>query len=356
MNAHLKRGEIVELRPLTDILATLDTESALDGMPFMPEMLQYAGRRFTVTHRVEKICDTASGNWDPPRSRRMYDTVFLDDLRCDGSAHGGCQAGCRIYWKESWLRRADMDKPPASDPDVARASDPDGDRVRLEDLAVAGGRAVRNHRGGPAELYRCQATEAIKATEPLRAFDPRQYFRELASGNVGWLRFVRVSLPASISLISLTLRLPGIARRLRPIAMRGRPRPPRPRPAKLDLQRGELVEVRPLKEIRQSLDDHGKSRGLWYDPPEMGPFSGGHYRVKDRVERIIDEHTGEMIFITSDCLILEGVVCSGDHSTCRWFCPRGIYPYWREEWLRRVDEPNMLPHSAVGPADQQSES
>ena len=30
-------------------------------MPFMPEMLRYAGKRFTVSRRVEKICDTVSG-------------------------------------------------------------------------------------------------------------------------------------------------------------------------------------------------------------------------------------------------------------------------------------------------------
>lgn len=349
MNGHLKRGDIVELRSSAEILSTLDSDALLDGMPFMAEMLQYAGKPFTVTHRVEKICDTASGNWDPPSSRRMHGTVLLDDLRCDGSAHGGCQAGCRIYWKESWLRSTGERTTPASDIDGAHA--------RLEDLAAAGGRTVRDDNGTRAEVYRCQATEALRATEPLSAFDPRQYFRELASGNVGWLRFSRVSVRAVISLIGLSLRLPGIARRLRRVMTRGRSkqRALRHTPAKLGLQPGELVEVRPSKEIAQSLDSNGKSRGLWYDPPEMGPFSGGRYRVKDRVERIIDERTGEMIEITSDCLILEGVVCSGDHSLCRWFCPREIYPYWREEWLRRVVEPHTLPTSANGSPDRRSE-
>ena len=88
------------------------------------------------------------------------------------------------------------------------------------------------------------------------------------------------------------------------------------------------------------------SVGFGVRPPEMGLFSGGRYRVKDRVQRIIDEGTGEMIEIASDCLILEGVACGGDHSTCRWFCPRGIYPYWREAWLRRVDEDDTVPTSA----------
>ncbi len=25
--------------------------------------------------------------------------------RCDGTAHGGCQTACLLYWKEAWLKR-----------------------------------------------------------------------------------------------------------------------------------------------------------------------------------------------------------------------------------------------------------
>ena len=46
----------------------------------------------------------------------------------------------------------------------------------------------------------------------------------------------------------------------------------------------------------------------------MKPYCGGRYRVQDRVKQIIDERSGQMIHITSDCLILDGVVCSGHHS------------------------------------------
>jgi hypothetical protein len=324
----LKPGDVVEVRPPGEILSTLDSDASIDGMPFMVEMLQYAGKRFTVSHRVEKICDTVSGG--PPNSRRMRDTVLLDDLRCDGSAHGGCQAGCRIYWKESWLRRVDEHAVPAST---------DGDAIaRLEALAASGGRATRAVDGARTESYRCQATEALRASEPLNPFDLRQYVRELTSRNVGVVRFVRVAGRALRALIGR--RIHGLRRRLgllgdRPSRREGTPVPAR---APLDLQPGELVQVRTADEIALDLDAKGRSRGLWYDKDEMGPFAGGRYRVKERVERIIDERTGGMIEISSDCLILDGVVCSGDRSTCRWFCPRGIYPYWREAWLRRVDD------------------
>ena len=40
---------------------------------------------------------------------RMRNAVHLEGLRCDGQAHGGCQAGCLLYWKEAWLRRVPSD-------------------------------------------------------------------------------------------------------------------------------------------------------------------------------------------------------------------------------------------------------
>ena len=54
----LRRGDVVELRPPDAILATLDGDGALDGLPFMPEMLGYFGRSYSVAARVERACDT----------------------------------------------------------------------------------------------------------------------------------------------------------------------------------------------------------------------------------------------------------------------------------------------------------
>ena len=76
----LRRGDVVALRSAREILATLDGAASLEGVPFMPEMLGYFGRRFTVTARVERACDTITGSGP----LRMQDTVLLDDLRCDG--------------------------------------------------------------------------------------------------------------------------------------------------------------------------------------------------------------------------------------------------------------------------------
>jgi hypothetical protein len=332
----LKPGDVVQVRSPEEILATLDGDATLDAMPFMPEMLRHAGKRFTVSRRVEKICDTVSGGL--PNSRRMRDTVLLDDLRCDGSGHGGCQAGCRIYWKEAWLRRVDPD---------SESADPRPDPLsELQQLAQAATIVARDGEDD-APQYRCQATEALRATEPQRSSDPRQYVREVRSENVGVLRLLRVAVRAFLVAVGRLLRVSGY----RPLRQDGSAIPAR---GDLDLQPGETVDVRSKKEIARTLNEQGKTRGLWFDW-EMKPYCGGRYRVLDRVERIIDERNGRMIEISSDCVILDGVVCSGEHSQKHWFCPRGTYPYWREAWLQRVEDTDTSPSNGGGNSPNESD-
>ena len=177
----LRPGDVVEVKSAAEILATLDREGAADRMPFMPEMLRHVGRRYTVTRRVDKICDTIAATG----SRRMHAMVYLNDLRCDGSGHGGCQAGCKLYWKEAWLRRVDS---------AAPATDPaDEGMTELERLLEAGTRPKREVDDDGRELWRCQATDALEASEPLRTSNLGQYWRELRNGNFGLLRFIHLA-------------------------------------------------------------------------------------------------------------------------------------------------------------------
>jgi hypothetical protein len=53
-----------------------------------------------------------------------------------------------------------------------------------------------------------------------------------------------------------------------------------------------------------------------------------------KVDKIISDRTGKMIRLPNDCLILEGAICRARYHL--HFCPRSIYPYWREVWLKRV--------------------
>jgi len=69
----------------------------------------------------------------------------------------------------------------------------------------------------------------------------------------------------------------------------------------------------------------------------MMQYCGGTFRVRRVVRKFIDERFGKLVELKSDAVTLENVVCTGDHSLRRWFCPRDIYPYWRDAWLERVE-------------------
>ena len=310
-----RAGALVEVRSAEEIAATLDAEGTLDRLPFMPEMLPYCGRRFRVSKRAHKTCDTVRKTG----GRRMDRTVHLEGLRCDGGAHGGCQAACLLFWKDAWLRPVREGKAERSEPAAAPA-----------ELAARLAGATRRSAEGET-LYRCQATDLFEATRPIRRFDPTHYLEDLASGNVRLGEFVRVVMIALFNFLQ-GLRGGGGFPRFPGGTLEGRT-PSR----RLDLQPGEEVEVRSAGEIAATLDTEGRNRGMWFDH-EMVPSCGERHRVAWRVERFIEESTGRLVELRNDSVVLEGVVCRAHFSKGRLFCPRSITPWWREIWLRRVGE------------------
>ena len=330
---NLRAGDWVEIRGKDEILGTLDERGELDGLPFMPEMLKFSGRRFQVWKRAHKTCDTVNRTG----GRRMVSAVHLQELRCDGAAHGGCQAGCLLYWKEAWLKPVGDG---AVDP-IGRAG-----RCTEEDLVA---RTVVE--GAPSEegaTYVCQTTRLPYITTKLAWWDVRQYWEDYRSGNVGLGRIASSFVYSCyVHLIQSGI---GLGRPLRwlydafqslrggvPYPKRtgrianGQPTPVRP----LDLKPGEWVRVKSYAEILETLDESNRNRGLYFDCEEV-PYCGGAYRVKDRVSRIINERTGKMTVFKNESVILEGVYCQARYSDRRLFCPRSIYPMWREIWLERA--------------------
>jgi hypothetical protein len=331
---NLRAGEFVEVRSEEEILRTLDSNGTLESLPFMPEMLEFCGKQFRVYKRADKTCDTIEWQKD---LRRMENAVHLEELRCHGAAHGGCQAGCLIYWKEAWLKRVDE---PFRNAVSVVATDVGGDCVATRDTLTRATRAGTTESGD--ELFSCQATELLRATiEPIPNWEPGQYIRDVRSGNV------TISSVLRGLLIGLFNKFQQANARLLPrfCLIRGCKRYPfvegkvkgeTPR-SLLNLQPGEVVEVKSKEEIFETLDERDRNRGLRYDS-EMLKYSGRRGRVLRRVEQIIDEKTGKMLHIKGDCIILDGVICAGDYHRS---CPRSIYPYWREIWLKRVEQPDV---------------
>lgn len=383
----LHAGEVVEVRSLAEILATLDDEGKLEALPFMPEMLQYCGKRFTVYKRADKACDTVGKTG----SRRMQNAVHLEGLRCDGTSHGGCQANCLLYWKEAWLKRVSSATAVLTSPTTGALPARDADACRRVGRCteVSLCRAARKQTPESHEdIYVCQATELPRATSFLAWWDVRQYARDVISGNVKLGQLAKAGLVSGFNVVMRQARWAvfSLGARLRrlpaaslatagpttaavPLTSSPGPTPPsrsfvhqlttlldnalveypnvrgrrRKTPSTvLDLEPGEYVQVKSKEEIEETLDVNNRNRGLLFDV-EMLPYCGGTYRVLHRVERIINERTGKIFTFPNNCVVLEDVVCGGCLSRNRRLCPRSIYPYWHEIWLRRVErEPGRV--------------
>lgn len=343
-NLRLRVGDWVEVRSREEILLTLDENSCLDNLPFMPEMFAFCGKRFQVYKRAHKTCDTVF----PIRERRVERAVHLE-TRCDGQAHGGCQASCLIFWKEDWLKPVGFTSHDNAAPGTG-AQSPDvkpTTRGSCGESHVWACAQVSNSNGGTPKFI-CQATQLPYATKDLVWWDMRQYLEDCVSGNVGLKRILNglvYSIYYHLSQAGIGLgpamrwfydKFHLLWRGTRFPRKSGSIRVGEPTPAAaLDLQPGELVRIKPYGEILRTLNTENRNRGLLFDA-EMVPYCGGTYRVLKRVSRIIDEKTGEMQEFRNPCIILASVICQSRYSTWCMFCPRSIYSYWREIWLERV--------------------
>jgi hypothetical protein len=335
----LRAGDWVVVRSRAEILATLVAQGQLDKMPFMPEMLQFAGQKLQVSKRAHKTCDPINGL----ESRALPDSVHIGDLRCDGSTHADCQAGCLFFFKDAWLRRADDVS--STQPPLASAKASPG--CTEEDLQ----RATINHdipadKDGPT--YVCQATQVNAATTSLPWYRASQYVEDLASGNTtvgrminAWVFWVWHNIAGAGFGVGSAMRfLYDQWQKL----IGGSPYPWRtgkiPAGAKtpalqLDIKEGELVRTKSYREILETLDGEWKNRGLYFDA-EMVPYTEKTLKVLKRVTRLIHEKTGKMLVFKTPCMILEGSVCEAKFAKCRKLCPRGYYLYWRDIWVNKI--------------------
>jgi hypothetical protein len=335
----------VEVRSKQEILQTLDKNGRLDGMPFMPQMFKYCGKRFKVYKSAHKACDPVY-----TMSSRSLDNAVHLNLRCDGQACGGCQAGCLLFWKEAWLKPlgADITRIPPSRDEGGRKERPASyGACTEEDVWRATRRDGRLGAPDDDTQFVCQNTELPNFTKPLRWWNPAQYAKDYASGNVTLVELIRGGIYVLFGRHFGT-RIPVIRRMYNAFQKLtgGMPSPVRlgtillgqPQPAvSLNLQPGDFVRIKSHDEILATLNTRNMNRGMCFDS-EMVPYCGGLYRVITRVERFIDEKTGRMRSLKTPAVILEDVACRSRFAGCRMFCPRAIYCWWREIWLERVEE------------------
>lgn len=101
---NLQPGEWVEVKPLWNILRTLDTRGKNRGLYFSPDMYLWCGQRRRVKGRLERIIVDGTG-----QMRTLRNTVSLEGSTCGcdymGFDMGGCSRCELTYWREIWLRR-----------------------------------------------------------------------------------------------------------------------------------------------------------------------------------------------------------------------------------------------------------
>lgn len=104
-----------------------------------------------------------------------------------------------------------------------------------------------------------------------------------------------------------------------------------------ELQPGDIVVILPREEIRQTLNQWNRLKGLTF-MEEMWEYCDTKQRILKRVNTLLDERDYKM----KKCkglVILDGVLCSG--TTDLGTCDRSCFFFWREEWLKKADRGNL---------------
>lgn len=289
---HFEAGDLVEVRSIQEILTTLDNKSKLGGIAFTPQMTEFCGKTFTICKKVTRMILESTGEL---RTLKIP-TVMLEGVVCNGKAHGGCDRSCLYLWPEAWVKKT---------PSVANK----------EQKGPIGGDSITDI------PERCQANfpDLTQATLPdtRSALQLRRY----------WWRFKRglwhLRVLGLFGFTSWTF-FSGNRKQVHSDT----------KAASLNLQPGDYIEVRSLKEIFATLDNDDKLKGMRFNR-EMAKFSGGRFRVYKRLDKMISEEDGKLLKVKTPTVMLEGAFCDGkSHGMCDRYC----FAFWREAWLRKIPD------------------
>jgi len=302
-----RAGEWIQVKEWEEIAQTLDADGTLDGLPFMPEMLESCGRQYQVLRYAGQLCVEAPGGIFLSRVfAKPDDIVLLNGVRCSGQSHDGCQRSCMIFWKTAWLRKCQG----------ARSADP---VLQTQHVLATERLKVKE---SPTKYF-CQATQLMKISCMQRRKDTlSQVWRDLRTGAIGIFQMIFLVVRPCFNKLRRNLwgwpHMGGTLART-PVEHLG-------------LKAGDLVEVKSLKEIQATLNSAGRNRGLQCDKG-FAPFCVKQFTVRGRLDRLISEDTGQMRVMDST-VTLEGASCPCAFSIGG--CTRYDFTYFREIWLRKI--------------------
>ncbi len=97
------------------------------------------------------------------------------------------------------------------------------------------------------------------------------------------------------------------------------------------LHEGDIVRVRSLEQIRETLDANGGCHGCAFLEP-MARYCGQELRVAKCLQRFFDEKRWRMLKCRN-VVLLEGAFCDGSGHPDTLGCDRMCLFFWRIEWL-----------------------
>lgn len=298
-NSFFHKGFQVRVKSKELILALLNEKGMTDGLPFMPEMFPCCGEIFKIHKCISRIFIEGTGVYEHKES------FILEGVRCNGAFHRDCQRACNILWKKEWLESTGTE----SKQNITEKKS-DGQKYFFLDKSL---------------ICQGQASVFLNYGKPLSFWDYKQYLYDIRTKNLsvsgilvmlcrtffrrtGWDFLKKLK---SLTLLKNEKHLIGNS----------------------SIKKGDLVEIRSVKEIQMTLNKKNKLKGLLFSEV-MWKFCGKKFRVLKQIEHMINEQTGVFVKL-SDTYLLNNNICDGlDFRGC----PRECYWFWKKDWLKKLRE------------------
>jgi hypothetical protein len=93
--------DLVRVRSIEEIKATLNIWGQLKGCMFMPEMAPFCGSTQIVFKRLERFVDERDYHL-----KSSHGIILLEGVHCQGTSdYGRCDRSCFYFWREEWLEK-----------------------------------------------------------------------------------------------------------------------------------------------------------------------------------------------------------------------------------------------------------
>jgi hypothetical protein len=118
--------------------------------------------------------------------------------------------------------------------------------------------------------------------------------------------------------------------------------------ASLGLKAGDWVQIRSKEEILETLDEKGRINGLPF-MPQMFDFCGQRFQVVKSAHKTCDTVNQSGGRVLPDTVHLDQLRCDG---AAFGGCKAACLLFWKESWLRRVDDGKAVDNSAASSPTQ----